>query len=92
MSSTELDKIFKWLIDNIFQNYNVMYNDNIRNVYPDELMKLDEPFDLVEVIASLANLLYEEVHGEPYDYFFHWANKIGSFVEEDFFNHIMRGE
>lgn len=85
MTSTELENIFKWLIDNIFRNDNVMFNENISFVYN------DEPFNLADVIASLANLLYKEVYGDPYDYFFHWANKIGADVEEHFFEHIMRG-
>ena len=91
MSSTELEKIIKWLKDNIFQNHNVMYNDIVRNIHSDSPTKLDKPIDLVEVIASLANLLYNEMYGEPYDYFFHWANKIGAYVDEHFFDHIMRG-
>lgn len=92
MYTTELENIIKWLKDNIFQNYNIMFNDNIREVFSDNPNRPDEPIDLVEVIASLANLLYKEVHGEPYDYFFHWANKIGAYVDEYFFEHIMRGE
>lgn len=33
--------------------------------------------DLIDTIASLHNLLYEEVTGQRYDYMFHWSNKAG---------------
>ena len=42
--------------------------------------------DLVDIIASLHNLLYEAVTGERYDYMFHWANKCGSDCNDDIFD------
>lgn len=41
--------------------------------------------DLIEVIASLHNMLYKAVTGQYYDYMFHWANKVGSWVYDDMF-------
>ena len=63
------------IIDNIVQNPNVMFNDNIRND------NYDYAPDLVEVIVNLYELLHIEVTGEEYDYMFHWANKIGCWVD-----------
>ena len=34
----------------------------------------DEKFDVLDVIASLHNVIYQEVTCEYYDYMFHWAN------------------
>lgn len=31
--------------------------------------------DLIDIIASLHNEYYKSVHGEYYDYMFHWYNK-----------------
>jgi len=42
--------------------------------------------DLICIIASLYEELHKEVTGEPYEYMFHWANKVGSWVEDDFFD------
>ena len=42
--------------------------------------------DIIGVIASLHNLLYEAVTGEPYDYMFHWANKLGAWCNDDLFD------
>lgn len=45
-----------------------------------------DEIDLIEVIASLYELLHQMVWGEPYRYMFHWANKCGAWVEDDIFN------
>lgn len=73
-----LDAIREWLIDNIFRNDDVMFSD-AREV---------NGMDLIEVIASLYNEYHNAVIGKPYDYMFHWANKCGSWVEEDLFKGI----
>lgn len=43
-------------------------------------------------IASLHNLLYEQVKGERYDYMVHWCNKIGSYVDDDVYDELLKQE
>ena len=75
-----LKDIRGWLIENIFREGYVMYSD-AREV---------NGIDLIEVIASLYNEYHNAVMGEPYDYMFHWANKCGSWVEEDLFDRVLK--
>lgn len=79
ITKEELDAITHFLKVNIMRNDKIMFDDAIRgdNGYQD--------IDLIEVIASLHNTLYKEVTGEYYDYMFHWANKVGSYVYDDLF-------
>lgn len=74
MNEQKLNEITTYLKENVFKNPHIMYTED------------DTILDLLEMIASLHNLLYEEVTGERYDYMFHWANKIGSWVDDDFFD------
>lgn len=74
MTEKQLTELRQWLIDNIFRNPDVMFNDEIRT-------DLVNDVDIVEVIAWLYELLHREVMHEEYDYMFHWANKIGAWVE-----------
>lgn len=46
----------------------------------------ESKIDLVSVIASLYEELHKVVTGQPYAYMFHWANKVGSWVEDDLFS------
>ena len=73
MTAQDLDKIRAYLVDNVFQNEDIMFSDD-RDIT-----------DLPEIIASLYEMLHRVVTGEPYNYFFHYANKIGSWVEEGLF-------
>ena len=70
-----LDKIRKILINKIFRNPDIMFSDSIRG--EDEYYVID----LIEVITDLYELLHKEIYNEPYDYMFHWANKIGAWVD-----------
>lgn len=65
-----------------------MYNDVIS----------DEPIDfdnvdttIIDIIASLHNMLYESITGEPYDYMWHHANKIGSVCDDHAFDELLKG-
>lgn len=74
MTSKQLDEVRLWIVDNIMRNADIMLlSDEIRN----------DKIDLVEVIASLYELLHREVTGQPYNYMFHWANKCGAWLEND---------
>ena len=85
MSKEELNRICSWLINNIFIDSFVMFNDDVRECLTENGTRID----LAEVIASLFNLLHKEITGEPYDYMFHWANKCGAIVEENMFDDII---
>ena len=69
-----LQIIRRYIIDNIMRNEDIMHNDDARNYV-----------DLPSVIASLYELLHREITGDSYNYMFHWANKVGSHVEDDLF-------
>ena len=73
MTSKQLDEVRNWIVDNIMRNEDIMFSDEIRN----------GKIDLVEVIDALYELLHREVMGKSYDYMYHWANKIGAYVEHD---------
>ena len=82
MTKEELTNIRAWLIKNIFRNDHVMLLSN-RDI---------DGIDLPYVIASLYEELHKEVENEPYEYMFHWANKCGSWVDDDLFENIKKGE
>lgn len=79
MTKEELDNITYWIKEHIMRNSDIMFYDVIRG--DDDYQDID----LIEVIASLHNMLYKEVTGDYYDYMFHWANKVGSWVYDDMF-------
>lgn len=81
-NAERLKDIREWLIEHIFRDDHVMFSD-AREV---------EGIDLIEVIASLYNEYHNAVMGKPYDYMFHWANKCGSWVEEDLFDRVLNKE
>lgn len=75
LTKDKLNKIRSYLIDNIYRNPDVMFDDAIRGSDDDNYI------DLIEIITDLYELLHIEVYNEPYDYMFHWANKCGSDVD-----------
>lgn len=77
----KMTEITRWLIQNVFRDPNILYNDNIRGEHEGDI-------DLVDVIASLHNLLYESVTGYRYDYMFHWANKEGAYCHDNIFDNM----
>lgn len=78
MSKEQLTKIREYIIDNVIMNENFMYSDEVRG-------ENENDPDLLEVIASLYEVLHREVTGEPYEYMFHYANKIHGWVESELF-------
>ena len=75
MDKKQMRAITDWIIDNVVRNEKVMYDDFIGD---QELDCYGQKIDLVDVIVSLHDLLYEQIYGERYDYMWHWANKIGA--------------
>ena len=75
MESETEEKITKYLIENVFQNEDVMFNSEIIQ----DTEELGNIIDyLIDVIESLHNEYYYMVWGVYYDYMFHWSNKIGA--------------
>lgn len=75
MDSEREEKITKYLIENVFQHEDVMFNSEIIQD-PEELGLIIDY--LIDVIESLHNEYYNMVWGYYYDYMFHWSNKIGA--------------
>lgn len=91
MSNDELSKIRAWLVENVFRNPDIMLSDNrYIEVYGDP--GEHEDIDMCEIIASLYEMLHMVVMGEPYNYFFHHANKCGSWVEDQLFINLLKGD
>lgn len=87
--NAKMNQITVWLIDNVFRNDVMLHDENIREAYtPEEPGKID----LVNIIASLHNLLYECVTGERYNYMFHWANKEGAWCDDHIFDDVEEEE
>lgn len=78
MNTEDLRKITEWLKENVFKNYDFMFLDG-DEAHPGGVHAAD-------IIASLHNLLYEQVTGKRYNYMFHWANKIGSDTVDNIFD------
>ena len=77
MTQQDMNNITAFLIDNIIENMDIMYDDKVRCAGGGE----DEnvwSIDLINVIVYLHNELYNTVFGQRYNYMFHWANKIGA--------------
>lgn len=80
MNKEQLDKITEDLILNIFRNDDTIYYYNSTTL-----------LYLLDVIASLHNLLYESVTGQRYDYMFHWTNKIGyDGLNDDIYDEVIK--
>lgn len=75
ITEEHLADITAWLKDNVMRNSDIMLSD------------ANYEYDLPDIIASLHNLLYEAVTGKRYGYMHHWANKIGCFVTDNFFDY-----
>lgn len=86
MNNKQLMVLTKWLADNIFRNNDIMWNDELLK---QEIELYGQTFDLIDIIASLHNLLYEVVTGNRYNYMFHWCNKIGSGCIDNVFDSLI---
>lgn len=74
ITKEQLDRITEYLKVNVWRNVEY-YNE--------------ETGELIDVISSLHNLLYECVTGQRYDYAFHWCNKIGSWTIDNIFDDML---
>ncbi len=80
MDQKMLNTITQYLINNIFRNPDYMFDTEHSE---------DVHSDLIDIIATLHNYLWECVTGEKYDYMRHWANKCGADCNDNF---DMRGK
>lgn len=83
ITKDKLDYITTYIKEKVWRDPDVMYpyfppgrSEDIQDLVG----------DLVDIISSLHNLLYEAITGERYDYAFHWCNKIGSFTRDNIFD------
>ena len=82
MDKTALSDLTIDLINNVIQNPDFVFD-----------LGAEHNIELLEIIASLHNILYKEVTGEYYDYMFHWYNKIaGGSLEDGLYKKYMEGE
>ena len=82
ISKEKVDEIRRYLIDHIFRNTSIMFDDNIRGYDVEDM-------DLITIICDLYEYIHVLVYGEKYDYMFHWANKCGSWIETGEFDNII---
>lgn len=91
INNKELSKITRFLVEKIFRNPDIMYAElpgvELDKAFIDEFDDIVSEVDLIDIIATLHNLLCEAVTGNRYNYMFHWANKIGSGCSDDIFDH-----
>lgn len=75
MTKENLDALTADLIDNVIQNPDFVFD-----------LGAEHNIELLEIIASLHNILYKEVTGEYYNYMFHWYNKIaGGSLDDNYY-------
>lgn len=90
MTDYELGVVTEWIKERIWINPDVMFARFDMGEYLAPTEYFDDVSDLVDVISSLHNLLYEAVTGERYNYAFHWCNKCGSDTTDDIFDSEMK--
>lgn len=84
MTQEELNRITEFMKEKVWRNPDVMG-------MTDEDTTIQACADLTDIATSLHNLLYEVVTGKRYDYAFHWANKIGSSLEDNVLDEVIKG-
>lgn len=80
LNKDDLARIRTFLIDEVFRKEEVMFSDFVYSDYSP---------DITDMLASLYNMLHYEVTGEEYYYFFHHANKIGAWTDDNFFDKMI---
>ena len=68
-------KTIRRFIAGMMRSSDMMFNDHIRG-------EKDDDIDLMELIAYLYEIIHQLYYHEPYGYMFHWANKVGAWVDE----------
>lgn len=60
----DIKEVNVWLKNEVYRDSDVVFDNDFH-------------YFLLDVVASLQNLLNYAITGEPYNYAFHWTNKIG---------------
>lgn len=84
MTVDQLNTITSYLKEKVWRNADVMYMQSDNQGF-EEI----DPSDLVDIISSLHNLLYEVVTGKRYNYAFHWCNKVGAWTDDNIFDSVI---
>ena len=79
VSEEDLNIIRQYIIEHVMRNPEVLFSEDCRN----------DKADLVDIIASLYEILHRTVTGETYQYMWHWANKCGSSCDDSLFERIL---
>ena len=66
MTEKQLSAITEYLKEKVWRNEDAMYMQS-----DDQGISSIDPADLIDIISSLHNLLYEAITGKKYDYAFH---------------------
>lgn len=85
MKIEHLNAITEYLKEKVWRNGDAMYMQS-----DDQGISSIEPADLIDIISSLHNLLYEAITGQRYNYAFHWCNKVGAWTEDNIFDDILK--
>lgn len=89
MNEKQLDVLTAWLKEHIFTNTEIMFNDTLW----DESIDFDNvDASVIDIIATLHNIIYQLVTGEKYDYMWHWCNKIGSDCNDHALDKLLESE
>lgn len=89
MNEKQLGILTTWLKKYIFTNTKIMFNDVL---WLDSIYSDNVDASVIDIIASLHNIIYELVTGEKYDYMWHWCNKIGSDCDDNVFDKLLESE
>lgn len=76
LNDAKMKAILRFIIS-LMRDDTVMYNCYIRG------MEDEEDTDLMELIAYLYEIIHQLYYHKPYRYMFHWANKVGSWLDEE---------
>lgn len=66
-----IDNFLKW---KVYRNADIMYDD---------AAYINGEYHISDVIAAMQDFIHIILTDEPYDYAWHWANKIGSWIDSD---------
>lgn len=76
MKTKTIEEITEYLANEVFRDYYKWFDFD----------RDDCAVELLDIIASLHNLLYEKETGKRYNYMFHWANKAGGWCQDNIFD------
>lgn len=76
-------RVIRNFIVSIMRDPDYMYNTYLRGY------ESDDDVDVIELVAYLYEIIHQLYYKKPYRYMFHWANKAGSWVDENNIDNII---